>query len=90
MIFTILQVSRDRKDCYLPLSDIYSVRHLSSVIHCKKVTVLKQWSLTTAHVRDHSTAVICFVQLRWLNDFTATLVVTYSETDSVKFKDANI
>jgi len=30
------------------------------------------------------------VQKRWLTDFTATLVVTYSETDSVKFKDASV
>jgi len=35
-------------------------------------------------VRDHSTAVICFVQKRWLTDFTVTLVVTFSETDSAK------
>jgi len=34
--------------------------------------------------------VICFVQKRWLTDFTVTLVVTYSETDSVKFKDASV
>jgi len=26
------------------------------------------------------TAVICFVQKRWLTGFTVTLVVTYSET----------
>jgi len=26
----------------------------------------------------------------WLTDFTVTLVVTYSETDSVKFKDASV
>jgi len=37
-----------------------------------------------AHVRDHSTAMICFVQKRWLTGFTVTLVVTYSETDSAK------
>jgi len=40
------------------------------------------------NVRDHGTAVICFVQKsNWL---AVTLVVTYSETDSVKFKDANV
>jgi len=39
----------------------------------------------SAHMRDHSTAVICFVQKRRLTDFTVTLVVTYSETDSVIF-----
>jgi len=37
-------------------------------------------------VRDHRTTVICFVQKRWLTGFTVTLVVTYSETDRVKFK----
>jgi len=41
-------------------------------------------------VRDHSTAVICFVHKRWLIGFTVTLFVTYSETDSVKFEDASI
>jgi len=55
----------------------------------RKVTVLKQSSLTAAHVRDCSTAVTCFVQKRWLIDIIVTLVVTYSETDSVKFKDAS-
>jgi len=33
---------------------------------------------------------ICFAQNRWLIDFTVTLVVTYSETDSVKFEDASV
>jgi len=56
MIFSILQVSRDRKRLFTA-----SVRHLSGVVYCKKVAFLKQWSLTAAHVRDHSTAVICFV-----------------------------
>jgi len=41
-------------------------------------------------VRDHSTALICFEQKRWLICFNVTLVVTYSETDSVKFKDASV
>jgi len=81
MIFSILRVSRDRKRLLTA-----SVPHLSSVVYCKKVAVLKQWSLTAAHVRDHSTAVVCFVQKRWLICFNVTLVVTYSETDSVKFK----
>jgi len=84
MIFSILQVSRDRKRLLTA-----SVRHSSSVVYLRKVTVLKQWS-STAHVRDHSTAVICFVQKRWLTDFTVTLVVTHSETDRVKFKDASV
>jgi len=43
-----------------------------------------------AHVRDHRTPVISFMQKRWLTDFTVTLVVMYSETDSLKFKDANV
>jgi len=33
---------------------------------------------------------IYFVQKRWLTDFTVTLVVTYSETDSVKFEDGSV
>ena len=52
MIFSILRVSRDRKRLLTA-----SVPHLSSVVYCKKVAVLKQWSLTAAHVRDHSAAV---------------------------------
>jgi len=59
------------------------------MVYCKKLAALK--SLTAAHVRDHTTtAVICFVQKCWLTGFTVALVVTYSETDSVKFKDASI
>jgi len=34
--------------------------------------------------------VTCFVQKRWLIGFTITLVVTYSETDNVKFEDASV
>jgi len=85
MIFSILPVSRDRKRMLTA-----SLRHLSSVVYLKKLTVSKQQSLIAAHVRDHSTAVICFVQKRWLTDFTVTLVVTYSETHSTKFKDASV
>jgi len=47
MIFSILQVSRDRKRLLTA-----SVWHLSSVVYCKKVTVLS-WN-SEAHVRDHS------------------------------------
>jgi len=43
-----------------------------------------------AHVRDHITAMTCFAQKRWLTGFNVTLVVTYSEIDSVKFKDAGV
>jgi len=43
-----------------------------------------------AHVRDYSTTVICFVQKRWLTGLSVTFLVTYSETDSVKFKDASV
>jgi len=78
-------MSRDRKRLL-----IASHRHLSSVVCLRKVTVLKQWSLTAAQVRDHTTAVICFVQKHWLTDFIVTLVVTYSETDSVQFKKAGV
>jgi len=85
MIFSILQVSKHRKRLLTA-----SLRHLSRVVYLRKVTVLKQQSLTATHVRAHSTAVICFVQKLWLTGFTVTLVVTYSETDSVKFKDASV
>ena len=85
MIFSILQVFRDSKSLLTA-----SVPHSSSVVYCKKVAVLKQWSLTAAHVREHSTAMICFVQKRWLICFNVTLVVTYSDTDSLKFKDASV
>jgi len=44
MIFSILQVSRDRKGLITT-----NVRHLFSVVYCN--------SLTAAHVRNHSTAV---------------------------------
>jgi len=40
--------------------------------------------------RPQYTAMICFVQKRWLIGFTVTFVVAYSETDSVKFKDASV
>jgi len=56
----------------------------------RNVTVVKQRSLTAAHVRDHRTAVICFVQKRWLIGFTVMLVVMLSETDSVKLEDASV
>ena len=49
MILSILQVSRDRNRLLSPLSDIYPVWFT-----VRKVTVLKQWSLTAAHGRDHS------------------------------------
>ena len=81
MISSILQVSRHRKRLLTA-----SVPRLSSVVHCEKVAVLKQWSLTAAHVRDHTTAVICFVQKCLLICFNVSLVVTYSETDSVIFR----
>jgi len=61
MIFSILQVSRDRKRLLTA-----SVRYSSGVVYSKKVAFLKQWSSTTAHVRDLSTSLICFVQKRWL------------------------
>ena len=76
MTFSILQVSRDRENGELLLSDIYPVWFT-----VRNITVLKQWCLTAAHVRDHSTNVICFVHKRWLSGFGVTLVITYSETD---------
>jgi len=86
MIFSILQVSIDHKRLLTA-----SVRHLFSVVYCNKGHCLETMKFkTAAHVRDHSTAVICFVQKRWLTGFTVTLVVTYSETDSIKFKDASV
>jgi len=77
-----LQVSTDRKRLLTA-----SVRHLSSVVYCRKGHCLETMKF---NVRDHSTAVICFVQQRWLTGFIITLVVTYSETDSVKFIDASL
>jgi len=76
MIFSIFQVSRDCKRLLTA-----SVRHLSSVVYCKKGHCLE-----TVVLRDHSTAVICSVRKRWLTGFTVMLVVMCSETDSVKFK----
>jgi len=74
MIFSILQISRDH------------FANLSSVVYCKKGHCLETVKLNgCTRVRDHSTAVISFVQKRWLTGFTVTLVVTYSETHSEKF-----
>jgi len=59
MIFSILQISRDRKRLLTA-----SVRHLSGVVYCKKGHCLE-----TVKLRDHSAAMICFLQKRWLTDF---------------------
>jgi len=55
MIFSILQVSRDRKRLLAA-----SVRHLSSVVYCKKGYCLESVKFNDKHVGDHSTAVILF------------------------------
>jgi len=82
----MMQVSRDRRRLLTA-----TVRHLFSVVYCYNDHCLETvQGLTAANVSDHSTAVICFVQKRWLTGFTLTLVVTYSETDSVKFKDTSV
>jgi len=81
MIFSILRVSRDRKRLLTA-----SLRHLSSVIYCKKGHCPETVKFNGCH--DHSRDLFQ-VQKCWLTGFTVTLVVTYLETDSVKFKDAS-
>jgi len=82
--FSILQVSRDHKRLLTA-----SARHLFSVVYCNKGHCLETVKYGCTR-RDHRTAVICFVQKHWLTGFTVTLVVTYSKTDRVKFKDASV
>ena len=83
MIFSNLQVSRDRKRLLTA-----SARHLFSVVYCKKGHCLETVKFNGCP-RERP-QYICFVQKRWVTGFSITLVVTYSETDSVKFKDASV
>jgi len=65
MIFSILQVSRDRKRLLTA-----SVRHLSSVVYCKKGHCLETVKFNDCtRERPQHRAVICFVQKRWLTGF---------------------
>jgi len=77
IIFSVFQVSRDRER-YLTAS----VRHFTLCgVLLVRLFSCKSGSITAAHVRDHSTAMICSVQkYNWL---AVTLVVTYSETNRV-------
>jgi len=79
MFFSILQVSRDRKRLLTA-----SVRHLSSVAYCKKghcLEIVKFDGCTSERPQYSRDFVSC--KKRWITGFTVTLVVTYSETDSV-------
>jgi len=84
MIFSIFQVSRDR-DRWLTAS----VRHFTLCdMLLERLFSRNSESFIAAHVRDHSRTTICFVQN--VTGFAVTLVVTYTETDSVKFDDASV
>ena len=63
MIFSIFQVSRNRERCLTA-----SVRHFTlCCILLERLFSCSIKSITAAHVRDHSTAMICFVQkCNWL------------------------
>jgi len=66
LIFSILQVSSDRKRLLTA-----SVRHLSSVLYWKKGHCLETAKFKgSTRERPQYTAVICFVQKRWLTGFT--------------------
>jgi len=60
---------------------------LSDILPCvallEKLFSCNSESITAGHVKDHSTAIICFVQKFNRLGYALTLVVTYSETDSV-------
>jgi len=86
MFFSIFQVSRDRERWLTA-----SLQHFTLCgVLLERSFSCNEESFTAAHVRDHSTAMICFVQKRWPTGFAVTLVVTYSETDSVKFSDGSV
>ena len=74
----MFQVSRDRERWF-----IASVRHFTMYsILLERLVSWNSDSFTAAHVRDHSTH-------RNVTGFAVTMVVTYSETDSVKFNAAS-
>ena len=85
MIFSILQVSRDRERMLTA-----SVRHFT--LCGMLLERLFSWNserITAAHVRDHIVQP-WFVSCRNATDFAVTLVVTSSETDSAKFNDTSV
>jgi len=63
IIFSIFQVSRDRKRCLTAF-----VRHFAlCVILLEKLFSCNSESVAAAHVRDHSTVIICSIQkCNWL------------------------
>jgi len=82
-----LQVSRDRKRLLTA-----SVRHLSSVLYCKEGHCLEtvKFNGCTRERPQYSRELFRAKTLaNWLY-WAITLVVTYSETDSVKFKDVSV
>jgi len=82
MIFSIFQVSGDREGW-----STASVRHSAQCdVLFERLFSWQSDSFTAAHVRDYSTALI---SRRNVTGFAVTLVVTYSEADSVKFNDAS-
>ena len=81
MIFSIFQVSRDRER-WLTASVRYST--LCGVLIESSLSWNNE-SFTAAHVRDHSAAMVCFVQ----TGFAVTLFVTYLETGSVQLNDSS-
>jgi len=75
IILSIFQVCRDRERCLTAF-----IRHFTLCgMLLERLFSCKSESITAAHVRDHSTAMICSLQkCNWL----CCNVVTYSETDS--------
>jgi len=63
IMFSIFQISRDRERCLTP-----SVRHLTLCgILLERLFSCNSEIVAAAHVRDHSTAMICSVQkCNWL------------------------
>ena len=87
MIFNILQVSRDRNRLLTA-----SVRHLSSVVYCKKGHCLEtvKFNGYTRERPQYSRDLFRAKTLaNWLYQ-AITLVVTYSEIDSAKFEDGSV
>ena len=85
MIFSILQVYRDRKRLLAS-----SVRHLSCVVYCKQGNCLETVKFNGC-TRERPKCSRDLLRAKCLaNGFTVKLVVTCSETDSVKVKDASV
>jgi len=78
IIFSDFQVSSDRERWLTA-----SVRDFTLCgILLKSLFSCNSESITTGHMRDHSTGAL-FVSCRQLTGFAVTLVDTYSETDSI-------